>query len=185
MEISTVSIDGPLILAPRRFADSRGFFTELYNRQALSAVGIDADFCQDNLSFSEHSGTIRGLHFQRPPYAQGKFVTVLEGAALDVVVDLRFGSASYGKHVAIELTKHLGNQLWIPAGFAHGFCTTEPSTVVMYKVTAPYSPAHDSGILWSDPALGIDWPVTSDAAILSEKDQKLPRLSDHPEIFRI
>jgi len=161
------------VLTPRRFGDNRGWFTESWSRRAL-----DVDFCQDNMSLSAPRGTVRGLHFQKPPHAQAKLVSVLRGRILDVAVDIRVGSPTFGSHVAIELSADEGNQLFVPRGFAHGFCTLEPDTMVMYKVDSFYAPDADEGLFWADPALGIDWPVPPDAAELSPKDQKLPRLAD-------
>ena len=174
MRIESTAIADAKLVIPRRFADTRGFFVETWNSAALAAAGIAIDFCQDNLSLSRPVGTVRGLHFQRPPLAQAKLVSVLAGRILDVAVDLRRGSPTYGKHVTTELTAEGGEQFVIPIGFAHGFCTLEPDTLVAYKVSAPYSALHDSGLLWNDPALGIDWPVGSEQAILSDKDRKLP-----------
>ncbi len=140
-------------------------------------------FVQDNRSFSAEAGTVRGLHFQLPPKAQGKLVSCTAGALLDVAVDIRRGSATYGQYVAAELTAENGEQLWVPPGFAHGFCTLRPETIISYKVTEYYSPEHDRGLFWDDPAIGIDWPVKPKEAVLSEKDKKLPLLSDLPVSF--
>jgi len=168
-----LSIPDVKVLTPRRFGDNRGWFTESWSRKVL-----DVDFCQDNLSLSAPRGTVRGLHFQKPPHAQAKLVSVLRGRIFDVAVDIRVGSPTYGRHVAVELSADKGNQLFVPRGFAHGFCTLEPDTMVMYKVDAFYAPESDAGLLWSDPALAITWPVTSAEAELSPKDQRLPRLAD-------
>jgi len=161
------------VLTPRRFGDNRGWFTESWSRKVL-----DVDFCQDNMSLSAPRGTVRGLHFQKPPNAQAKLVCVLKGSILDVAVDIRVGSPTFGQHVAVELSAKEGNQLFVPRGFAHGFCTLEPDTMVMYKVDGFYAPESDAGLLWSDPALAINWPVTPADAELSPKDQNLPRLSE-------
>jgi len=166
------------VLTPRRFGDARGWFTESWSRRTL-----DVDFCQDNISLSAPRGTVRGLHFQKPPHAQAKLVHVLKGAILDVAVDIRVGSPTFGKHVAVELTAAEGHQIFVPKGFAHGFCTLEPDTMVMYKVDSFYAPESDAGLLWSDPALGITWPVAVDAAELSPKDKALPRLVDFTSPF--
>jgi dTDP-4-dehydrorhamnose 3,5-epimerase len=174
MRIEPTAIADAKLLIPRRFADTRGFFAETWNRATLAAAGIAIDFCQDNLSLSRPVGTVRGLHCQTPPVAQAKLVSVLAGRILDVAVDLRRGSPTYGKHVTAELTADGGEQFLIPIGFAHGFCTLEPDTMVAYKVSAPYSPAHDIGLLWNDRDLGIAWPVGPEQAILSDKDRKLP-----------
>jgi dTDP-4-dehydrorhamnose 3,5-epimerase len=178
MDIRDTAIPAVKLLTPRRFPDQRGWFGETYNRSAFAAAGIDLDFVQDNQSYSAQAGTVRGLHFQRPPFAQDKLVRVLRGAIFDVAVDLRRDSPSYGRHVAVELSAASGQQLLVPAGFAHGFCTLEPDTEVAYKVTAHYAPDHDGGLLWNDPDLAIFWPVGLDAALLSEKDRVLPRLAE-------
>ncbi len=166
------------IIKPRRFEDARGFFVETYSRRALAAEGITGEFVQDNHSRSNSAGTVRGLHFQIPPFAQTKLVRCPAGRIFDVAVDIRRGSPSYGRHVAVELSAENGWQLLIPAGFAHGFATLEPGTELQYKVTADYSPAHDAGIFWNDPALAIPWPVDPARAVLSDKDRKLPLLSE-------
>jgi dTDP-4-dehydrorhamnose 3,5-epimerase len=165
------------LIKPQRFADSRGFFMETYNRGALAEVGIFDDFVQDNHSLSQVAGTIRGLHFQAPPCGQAKLVRCSAGRIYDVAVDIRRGSPTFGHYAAAELSAHNGWQLYIPVGFAHGFATLEPGTEVQYKVSAGYSPSHDAGIYWNDPALGIPWPVDANLAILSDKDDKLPKLS--------
>ncbi len=161
------------LITPRRFGDDRGWFTETWSRRTL-----DIGFCQDNMSLSAEVGTIRGLHFQKPPHAQAKLVMVLQGRILDVAVDIRRASPTFGQHVAVELSAAAGNQLLIPRGFAHGFCTLEPGTQVMYKVDDFYAPETDAGIFWADPDLAINWPVRVDQAHLSPKDLGLPRLKD-------
>jgi len=168
-----LSIPDVRLITPRRFGDHRGWFTETWSRRTL-----DIAFCQDNMSLSAEVGTIRGLHFQKPPHAQAKLVMVLQGAILDVAVDIRRASPTFGQHVAVELSAAAGNQLLIPRGFAHGFCTLEPGTQVMYKVDDFYAPESDAGIFWADPDLAINWPVRVDQAHLSPKDLGLPRLKD-------
>jgi dTDP-4-dehydrorhamnose 3,5-epimerase len=168
-----LSIPDVRLITPRRFGDHRGWFTETWSRRTL-----DIGFCQDNMSLSAEVGTIRGLHFQKPPHAQAKLVMVLQGAILDVAVDIRSASPTFGQHVAVELSAAAGNQLLIPRGFAHGFCTLEPGTQVMYKVDDFYAPESDAGIFWADPDLAINWPVRVDQAHLSPKDLGLPRLKD-------
>jgi len=160
------------------FADARGYFMETYNKQAFAAAGVNEEFVQDNFSLSSEVGTVRGLHFQLAPFAQAKLIRVGRGRILDVAVDLRRSSPTFGRHVAVELNAQSGLQLLVPVGFAHGFCTLEPNTEVLYKVTANYSAAHDRGLAWDDPALGIDWPVDAANAILSDRDTKHPRLAD-------
>ena len=173
-----LDIDGPLLVSVRRFADARGAFVETYSRRDFAAVGIPDEFVQDNQSMSVAIGTVRGLHFQLHPQAQGKLVRVLRGRILDVAVDLRAASPSFGRHVAVELSAENGNMLWVPPGFAHGFATREPATEVAYKVTALYAPDCDRSLAWNDPALGIDWGVTTEAATLSDKDLRAPLLAD-------
>jgi dTDP-4-dehydrorhamnose 3,5-epimerase len=171
------------IITPKKHGDHRGFFSETYNRQALAGAGVDLEFVQDNHSLSAQAGTLRGLHFQAPPFAQHKLVRVVRGAVLDVAVDLRAASATYGRHVAVTLSAENWRQLLIPVGFAHGFCTLEPDTEVVYKVTNYYSADHDRGLAWDDPALGIVWPVAAERVVLSDKDRKHPMLRDLPAIF--
>ncbi len=169
----TLSIPDVRLITPRRFSDDRGWFSETFSLRTLDTI-----FCQDNMSLSVNAGTVRGLHFQRPPSAQAKLVMVLQGRILDVAVDIRRASPTFGQHVAVELSAAEGNQLYIPRGFAHGFCTLEPGTQVMYKVDAFYAPESDAGIFWADPDLAINWPVRVDQAHLSPKDLGLPRLKD-------
>jgi dTDP-4-dehydrorhamnose 3,5-epimerase len=183
VEARAFGIGGPLILTLRRFADPRGTFIETYNRRDFTSVGIAEDFVQDNQSVSTHQGTVRGLHFQRHPHAQAKLIRVLRGRILDVAVDLRRDSPTFGRHVATELSAENGLMLYVPVGFAHGFVTREAVTEVAYKVTALYAPDCDAGILWNDPALGIAWGVDPAAATLSDKDVRLPRLADLGRIF--
>ena len=184
MDIKGLDLPGVFLLRPRRFADSRGYFTETYNEKAFTAAGITAKFVQDNQSFSARRGTLRGLHFQLPPAAQAKLVRVLQGSVYDVAVDLRAGSPTYGRWEGETLTAEGGEQLFIPRGFAHAFCTLEPDTIVAYKVDDFYAPASDSGLIWNDPTLGIAWPVAADEVLLSDKDQKLGRFADFVSPFR-
>jgi dTDP-4-dehydrorhamnose 3,5-epimerase len=172
------------IVNPRRIGDQRGFFCETYNRQRFAEVGIDVEFLQDNHSLSAVAGTVRGLHFQSDPFAQAKLIRVIRGRILDVAVDIRRSSPTFGKHVAVELSAENGSQLLVPVGFAHGFCTLECNTEIVYKVSAYYSAAHDHGLRWNDPALGIDWPVAPAIALLSDKDRRQPLLSELPIYFR-
>lgn len=183
MEVTPTAIPEVRIVKPRRFGDNRGYFCETYNSRTFSAAGFDMVFVQDNHSLSTARGTVRGLHFQLPPFAQDKLVRVGRGAVLDVAVDIRRGSPTYGQSVSVVLSADEGNQLFIPAGFAHGFCTLEADVELLYKVTNYYSAAHDRGLLWNDPDLGIDWPVTAAEARLSGKDVTWPRLRDLAEAF--
>lgn len=178
LSVTPTLIPDVKIITPVRHGDQRGFFSETWNRQSMREAGIDAEFVQDNHSLSGPIGTVRGLHFQSAPFAQGKLVRVSRGRIADVVVDLRRSSATFGKHVVVELSADNWRQLWIPVGFAHGLCTLEPDTEVQYKVTAPYSGANDHGLLWNDPALGIEWPVSEGSALLSAKDAIQPLLAD-------
>jgi dTDP-4-dehydrorhamnose 3,5-epimerase len=184
MDIKHLDIPGVMLLTPKIFRDARGFFSETYNRESWQAAGLTAEFVQDNQSLSRDPGVVRGLHFQIAPKAQGKIVRVVRGAIFDVAVDIRPGSPAYGRFVTATLSAENWTQIWIPAGFAHGLCTLEPDTEVIYKVTAPYAPALDRGIAWDDPALGIPWPVAPGKAILSDKDRRHPRLADlAPQVF--
>jgi len=178
LDVHALSIPDVKLITTPRISDARGYFCETFQRADFAAQGLDNDFLQDNQSCSSRPGTVRGLHFQRPPFAQAKLVRVLCGRIFDVAVDLRRSSPSYGKHIAVELSSEGNEQLLIPAGFAHGFCTLEPDTVVFYKVDQVYSAAHDSGVNWADPELGIEWPIAAAEAILSEKDRGLPMLDD-------
>lgn len=176
--ITSLCIPDVKVIVPERFGDDRGFFSETYSRRSLADVGIEEEFVQDNHSLSALVGTVRGLHYQLPPFAQAKLVRVVRGAVVDVAVDLRRGSSTFGQHVAVTLSAAAWNQIYVPVGFAHGFCTLEPDTEVVYKVTAYYSRAHDRGISWNDPELRIAWPVEAAAAQLSDKDRNQPRLTD-------
>jgi len=184
MDVRNLGLPGVILLRPRRFADARGYFTETYNEKAFQAAGIAARFVQDNQSFSARRGTIPGLHFQLPPAAQAKLVRVLHGSVYDVAVDLRAGSPGYGRWVAETLTAEGGEQLFVPRGFAHAFCTLQPDTLVAYKVDEFYVPASDSGLIWNDPTLAIEWPVAQSEAVLSEKDLKLGRFADFVSPFK-
>lgn len=182
-EARPLGVEGPLLVAARRFGDARGHFSETYSRQDFTALGIAEEMVQDNHSFSAQHGTVRGLHFQLPPRAQAKLVRVLRGRILDVAVDIRLGSPSYGRHVAVELSAENGLMLYVPVGFAHGFATLEPNTEVAYKVSDTYAPDCDRGLAWNDPALGIDWGVAPEAAVLSDKDRRHPSLADLGRMF--
>lgn len=184
MDVSKLGLPGLLLLKPRRFADGRGYFVETYNERTVAGAGITASFVQDNQSYSASRGTIRGLHFQLPPAAQAKLVRAAQGSLYDVAVDLRAGSPTYGRWTGATLTADGGEQLFLPRGFAHGFCTLEPDTVVAYKVDDFYAPASDSGLIWNDPTLAIDWPVGPDEVVLSDRDLKLGRFAEFQSPFR-
>ena len=173
----------PRIVAAKRHVDERGWFSECFHKARLHALGITCDFCQDNQSRSSRAGTLRGLHFQVPPAAQAKLVSVLRGKVLDVVVDVRRGSPTYGKHVSIELSADQGHQLYVPAGFAHGFLTLEDDVLLMYKVSQYYAPAHDGGIRWNDPDIAVAWPIKESDIIISDKDRRLPFLKEFSSPF--
>lgn len=183
LAVEPTAIPDVRIVTPKKFGDHRGFFSETYNRKAFAEAGLALDFVQDNHSLSAQVGTLRGLHFQSPPFAQDKLVRVTRGRILDIAVDIRRSSPSFGQHVAVELSAKNWRQLLVPVGFAHGFVTLEPDTEVIYKVTNYYSAANDLGVAWDDPDLGIAWPVPPEGAILSDKDRKHPRLRDLPETF--
>jgi len=183
LSVSETAIPAVKILAPRKFGDHRGFFSETYNRRDFAAAGLDLDFVQDNHSFSAVAGTIRGLHFQSKPFAQAKLVRVTRGKILDVAVDIRRPSSTFGKHVAVELSAENWLQLLVPIGFLHGFLTLVADVEVIYKVTNYYSAEHDLGVAWNDPDLAIPWPDVAREPTISAKDAKLPRLKDLPSMF--
>jgi len=178
MNVTKTALPGVLLITPKVHGDARGFFMESYHEAQLLAQGIDCTFIQDNHSLSAQAGTVRGLHYQEAPQAQTKLLRVLTGAVYDVAVDIRPESAHFGQWVGVILTAHNKRQLLIPKGFAHGFCTLVPDTQVLYKVDEYYSPAHDRGIRWNDPAIGIEWPVAVEDAVLSAKDAQLPLLAE-------
>jgi len=178
-----LGMEGPLLLTVRRFGDLRGYFMETYSERDFRAVGVESSFVQDNQSLSARAGTLRGMHFQLPPRAQAKLVRVLRGAILDVAVDIRRASPTFGRHVACRLTAEGAEQLYVPAGFAHGFVTLTPDTEVAYKVSDTYAPECDRGLAWDDPDLALPWPDLPDGPILSEKDRGHPRLRDLPPAF--
>ena len=182
MKVTTTAIEGLLIIEPRVFPDDRGYFYESYNKNKFAEAGITHEFVQDNQSFSQ-KGALRGLHGQANPFAQGKLVRVLQGSVLDVAVDIRKNSPTYGQHLTVELsgTNHL--QLWIPPGFLHGFVTLEDDTIFTYKVTNFYDKASEIGVIWNDPTLGICWGVDVREVLLSPKDEVLPSFADFKSPF--
>lgn len=184
MQFRALAMPDLVELTPPRFGDHRGYFSETYSRDALAATGIHIIWVQDNQSFSAQVGTVRGLHFQAPPLAQAKLVRVLRGAIYDVAVDIRNGSPTYGQWAGVELSAEKGNQLLIPAGFAHGFMTLQPNTEVFYKVSDRYSREHEGAIRWNDPALGIDWPDPGADPTLSDKDRVAPLFADLASPFK-
>ena len=186
MSVENLAIPGVLLVTPQRFADSRGYFVETYNQRRALADGIDVTFVQDNQSLSTQRGTIRGLHFQLAPAPQAKLVRVMEGSVYDVAVDLRVGSATYARWCGATLTADRGEQLFIPAGFAHGFCTLEPNTMVAYKVDGFYDKHAEGGLRWDDPDIAITWPIQAGDIKVSDKDAALPFLRDAatPFVFK-
>ena len=180
--LTPLALPEVLLITPRRHGDARGWFSETWSRRSLAAAGLDIDFVQDNEAFNAHSGTVRGLHFQTAPHPQAKLVRVLAGAILDVAVDLRVGSPTRGRWVSARLTAEGGEQLFVPRGFAHGYCTLCDDVMLAYKVDGDYAPQTEGGVIWNDPDLAIDWPVGPDAAVLSDKDLLLPRLADLPPL---
>jgi dTDP-4-dehydrorhamnose 3,5-epimerase len=173
----------PRIIVPKRHVDNRGWFSETFHEKRLHDSGITCRFVQDNQSSSKRTGTLRGLHFQVPPAAQAKLVSVVRGRILDVAVDVRRGSPTFGKHVSTELSAEAGLQVYVPIGFAHGFVTLEDDVVVMYKASDFYSPAHDCGILWNDPDIAFPWPFKDAEIIVSDKDRGLPYLKEFASPF--
>ena len=181
MKITPLGLDGALLIEGRRHGDARGWFEEIWSQPSLAAAGFDAAFVQDNVSFSAEIGTLRGLHCQTPPFAQGKLVGPLSGAIRDVLVDIRPASKTYGRHVIVELEARAPVRVYAPEGFLHGFITTAPGTLVHYKVTAPYAKDHERSVAWNDPELAINWGV--DRPILSNKDAAAPALQDAGPLY--
>lgn len=182
MIVRPLELDGLLEISPRKFGDDRGFFSETFNAKTFTEARIDLTFVQDNHSYSAAKGVLRGLHYQLPPFAQDKLVRVTRGAILDVAVDIRKSSLTFGKWVALEVSAEKWNQILVPKGFAHGFMTLVENTEVIYKVTDYYSPEHDRSIRFDDPAIGIEWPLPSSGVQLSDKDQKASLFAD-AEVF--
>ncbi len=183
MRVVTTAIADVKVLVPLKHADHRGFFSETWNRRTFDEAGIPHEFVQDNHSLSVASGTLRGMHFQMPPYAQHKLIRVVRGALLDVAVDLRRGSPTFARHVSVEISADAWNQVFVPIGFAHGYCTLAPNTEIIYKVSCGYAPEYERGLLWNDPALGIDWPVSADDAAMADRDRQLPPLAELTDVF--
>jgi dTDP-4-dehydrorhamnose 3,5-epimerase len=183
MQVEHFDIPGLILVTPPRFADSRGHFVETFNIARFAAAGITATFVQDNQSLSRPRGTVRGLHCQIAPNPQGKLVRVLRGSIWDVAVDIRIGSPTYGRHAGVTLDAEAGAQLWIPPGFLHGFCTLEPDTEVLYKVSGAYDRAAERGVRWDDPSLALPWPITAEDVVLSDKDRVLPGFDEIGDWF--
>lgn len=183
MQIEQTPLPGVVILKPRRFGDERGFFSEVYNKRAAAEAGIDVEFVQDNHSLSRDVGVVRGLHFQSPPHAQAKLVRAGAGRVFDVAVDIRRGSPTYGRWTGVELSAEDGNQLFVPAGFLHGFSVLEPNSELLYKCSDFYAPDCDGAVRFDDPDLDIDWRIEMSDAILSQKDARAPLLSEFESPF--
>lgn len=183
MKVESLAIADVKLITPQKFGDARGFFSETWNATRFGDAGIDVAFVQDNHAYSATPHTVRGLHFQLPPKAQDKLLRVVRGSILDVAVDIRRSSPTFGKWVSAVLSAENWAQLFVPKGFAHGYATLEPDTEVIYKVTNLYAPDLDRGIRWDDPAIGIAWPEMGGAAQLSDKDKKLPLLADAQDLF--
>ncbi|HEY1685329.1 MAG TPA: dTDP-4-dehydrorhamnose 3,5-epimerase [Tepidisphaeraceae bacterium] len=183
MQLIDMEIPQVKLLAPKKHGDARGFFSETYSQKAMKDLGLDLKFVQDNHSFSATKGVLRGLHYQLSPMAQDKLVRVIRGAILDVAVDIRKSSPTFGRYVKAIISAENWRQILIPVGFAHGFVTLEPDTEVIYKVTEYYSPSHERGIAWNDPAIGIDWATEKFDTILSERDKVHPTLKNQSDLF--
>jgi dTDP-4-dehydrorhamnose 3,5-epimerase len=183
MEVRPTQIPDVKLLVLKKHGDTRGFFSETYNRRDFAALGIGLEFVQDNQALSAPAGTVRGLHYQLAPAAQAKLVRVTRGRIFDVAVDIRRSSPSFGKFASSELSADEWNQLYVPPGFAHGYCTLTADTEVIYKVSDYYNPAHERAIRWNDPAIGIPWPVGEATAIISDRDRRSPLLAQQPDLF--
>jgi dTDP-4-dehydrorhamnose 3,5-epimerase len=184
MKVERLAVPEVLLITPPQYGDSRGFFSETFNaKKLLAETGIDGSFVQDNHSLSRQRGVVRGLHCQRAPHIQGKLIRCVRGAIWDVAVDARVGSPTFGQWAAAELSAENWQQVWIPGGFLHAFCTLVPDTEVIYKVTGDYDKASEAGVIWNDPDLALPWPVPADEVVLSDKDQQLPRLKDAGTLF--
>jgi len=184
LQVEVLALPDAKVITPGIVRDERGFFSETFNVERFLELGLNQAFVQDNHSLSVPKGVVRGLHFQIPPRAQDKLIRVLRGAIFDVIVDIRVGSPAFGRHAAVVLSADNWQQLWVPKGFAHGFCTLEPNTEVLYKVTDFYAPDHDRGVRWNDEQLAINWPVEASTATLSQKDGALPSFGDLPTYFQ-
>ena len=185
MKIEALAIPEVKLITPRRFEDSRGMFAETWNQARFADAGVPPVFVQDNHAVSKGVGVLRGLHCQIGPNAQGKLVRCTRGAIYDVAVDVRLGSPTFGTYVGAEINAGNWTQIWVPAGFLHGYCTLTEDTEVLYKVTAPWDKAAERGVIWNDPDIGVQWPVASDQVLLSDKDLMLPRFRDLPALFHV
>ena len=183
MDFRSFEIDGPLEITPGKIEDERGYFSEIFRLNSFTERAGRVEFVQDNQSLSVRVGTIRGLHFQTHPTPQGKLVRCLAGRLFDVAVDLRADSPTFGRWISVVLSPDHSNQLWVPSGFAHGFCTLEPDTIISYRVTSYYSGEHDKGVAWDDPVIAVEWPEVANADTLSAKDRSQPGLNNLPRYF--
>ncbi len=183
MRFEHAALPGIVLMHPARHGDARGAFLETWRADRFAEAGIAADFVQDNQSWSAQAGTVRGLHFQRAPRAQAKLVRAVTGRILDVVVDLRQASPTFGRHLAVELDAAVGTEIFVPEGFAHGFCTLTDDCIVAYRCSDYYAPEAEGGLAWNDPALGIDWPVSEADAVLSARDRTWPGLASLGGVF--
>ena len=183
MEFRTFDVQGPFEILPHKIEDDRGYFSELFRLEPFVGHAGPVEFVQDNQSLNLRAGHIRGIHFQAEPAGQGKLVRCASGSVMDVAVDLRRNSPTYGRWTSVVLTPQSNNQLWVPIGFGHAFCTLEPNSVIHYRVTSYYSPDHDGGVAWNDPDIAIDWPNVADPDTLSAKDRALPPLAGLPQYF--
>jgi len=183
MEFRSFEIEGPLEIIPKKIEDERGYFAEIFRLNTFAERVPGVEFVQDNQSLSINPGTIRGIHFQSEPMAQGKLVRCLAGRLLDVAVDLRRDSPTYGRWLKVILSLEDNNQLWVPEGFGHAFCTLEPNSIISYRVTNYYSRDHDKGVAWDDPDIGVNWPEIADPRTLSPKDRTQPKLAELPHYF--
>ena len=184
MQVERLNIEDIFLIVPTKHRDQRGFFSETYHNEVLAAEGLHAEFIQDNHVYSTERGVLRGLHFQIPPLAQGKLIRCTRGTILDVCVDIRNGSPTYGRHIAVELSAANWRQIWVPPGFAHGYLTLESDCEVIYKVTNYYAPDYERGLAWNDPSLGIDWRLPPNDLTLADKDHHNPRLTDIEPVFQ-
>jgi dTDP-4-dehydrorhamnose 3,5-epimerase len=185
MDIRTFDIEGPILLTPRKYVDARGSFSETFRQDVFEAAAGAVRFVQDNHSHSVRRGTLRGLHYQAPPHAQGKLVRVVRGEIFDVVVDIRHGSPSFGRHVSVVLNAAAGSLFWVPPGFLHGFLTLTDDAEVIYRVSDYYSPECEGAVAFDDPDLGVQWPLDGAQLSISDKDRHAPRLRDLPPIFSL
>jgi dTDP-4-dehydrorhamnose 3,5-epimerase len=185
VKVEALAIADVKLITPDRYNDPRGFFSETWNQGKFAGAGISGPFIQDNHAVSTAAGVLRGLHCQIGPNAQGKLVRCIRGAIYDVAVDVRFGSPTFGRYVAAEISAENWTQIWVPVGFLHGYCTLTAETEVIYKVTGAYDKSAERGAIWDDPDIGIQWPVSADEVILSDKDKVLPRLRDLPALFHV